>query len=95
MPRAADLRPILPAEAISSATCTKQEAARDYCGGSESTFESWVRRGILPGPVPGTRRWYRKAIERALDRACGIEDQPQRPSTPLEEWRARRDRRAS
>jgi hypothetical protein len=30
------------------------------------TFDDWVRKGILPRPIPGTRRWSRTAIERAL-----------------------------
>lgn len=80
----------------SSLTCTRQEAARDYCGGSVSTFETWRKKGILPGPIPGTRRWYRPAIEQALNKACGLdEDRSQRPSSPLEEWRARRGQRGS
>ena len=80
-------------DAEHSLTCTRREAARDYCGGSVSTFDSWVRKGILPGPIPGTRRWHRPAIEHALNKACGLEDRPQRPSSPLEEWKARRGQR--
>jgi hypothetical protein len=48
--------------------------AAEYCGcGSLPTFDGWVRRGILPGPITGTRRWDRKAIDVALDRASGLE----------------------
>jgi hypothetical protein len=40
---------------------TKTDAAA-YCGcGSLAAFDDWVRRGIVPGPIPGTRRWDRKA----------------------------------
>ena len=35
-------------------------------------FHGWIRRGILPGPIPGTHKWDRKAIDRALDRASGL-----------------------
>jgi hypothetical protein len=31
-------------------------------------FDEWVRRGIVPGPIAGTRRWDRKAIDAALDK---------------------------
>ena len=69
---------------------TRKEAAA-YCGcGSVATFSNWIRRGILPGPVPGTKRWDRKAIDAALDRASGLESRLQQ--SPLEAWRARRAR---
>ncbi len=50
---------------------TRDQAAA-YCG-CETTdaFDGWVRRGIVPGPMAGTRRWDRKAIDRALDRLSG------------------------
>jgi hypothetical protein len=44
---------------------TRPEAAA-MCRVSMSGFDSWVRRGIIPGPIPGTRRWSRIGIERAL-----------------------------
>jgi hypothetical protein len=35
---------------------TKMDAAA-YCGcESLAAFDDWVRRGIVPGPIPGTRR---------------------------------------
>jgi hypothetical protein len=37
-----------------------------------ATFSDWVRRGIAPGPIPGTHIWDRKAIDAALDRASGL-----------------------
>jgi hypothetical protein len=47
--------------------------AAAYCGcESLSAFDDWVRRGIVPGPIPGTHRWDRKAIDAALDRASGL-----------------------
>jgi hypothetical protein len=36
---------------------------------SSSTFARWRAAGLLPDPLPGTKRWDRLAIERALDRA--------------------------
>lgn len=73
---------------------TKKTAAA-YCGcGSLAAFDNWVRRGILPGPIPGTHRWDRKAIDTKLDLASGL--QPRKaPATALEEWRAKKNARAS
>jgi hypothetical protein len=68
-----------------------REEAADYCGcDSMAAFSDWVRRGIIPGPLPGTHRWDRKAIDAALDRASGLETRLQ--ESPLEAWRARRAR---
>jgi hypothetical protein len=67
-------------------------AAAAYCGCGLGSFSDWIQRGIIPGPIPGTNRWDRKAIDAALDRAsglsAGIED-------PFDEWKARRDARTS
>jgi hypothetical protein len=52
---------------------SKKEAAL-YAGcGTLSAFNDWVRRGILPGPIPRTHKWDRKAIDWALDKASGLE----------------------
>jgi hypothetical protein len=37
-----------------------------------SAFRDWIRRGLMPGPLPGTQRYDRKAIDAALDRMSGI-----------------------
>ena len=39
---------------------------------SPDGLDEWVKRGVVPGPIPGTQRWDRKAIDLALDRASGI-----------------------
>ncbi len=44
---------------------TRDEAA-ELCGLSPAGFDVWVRKGIVPGPVKGTRRWSRAALARAL-----------------------------
>jgi hypothetical protein len=68
-----------------------REEATAYCGcESTAAFSDWVRRQIVPGPIPGTNRWDRKAIDAALDRASGLESRL--PQSPLEAWRARRAR---
>ena len=57
------LRP-LPAQAQNERERTlflsRREAAA-ICGISVQTFDTYVRKGILPGPLPGTRRWSRAA----------------------------------
>jgi hypothetical protein len=82
------------ASAIEQRGMTKTDAAA-YCGcESLAAFDDWVRRGILPGPIPGTHRWDRKAIDMKLDLASGL--QPTiAPTTALEEWRAKKNARAS
>ncbi|BCM83814.1 hypothetical protein [Methylobacterium indicum] len=66
---------------------TRDQAA-EYCG-CETTdaFDDWVRRGIVPGPMIGTRRWDRKAIDRALDRRSGLLP-PEAAGQSFEEWLA-------
>lgn len=61
-----------------------REQAAEYCGcESVEAFDGWRRRGIVPGPIAGTARWDRKAIDRALDRRSGLVDD----ATPsIDEW---------
>jgi hypothetical protein len=71
-----------------------KEAAAEYAGAeSLSTFSDWIRRGIMPGPIPGTQKWDRKAIDAYLDRASGLE--PTIPADPFSEWKAGQDARAA
>ncbi len=65
---------------------TREDAAA-YCGLTPEGFDVWVKRGIVPGPIPGTQRWDRKAIDLALDRASGLES-PQKEDNAFEQWRA-------
>lgn len=60
------------------------EQAAEYCGCETiEAFNTWVKRKIIPGPIPGTHRWDRKAIDQALDRLSGLtKDQ----SSSFEEW---------
>lgn len=50
---------------------TGAEAAA-YLGITSATFTKWVADGRAPKPLPGTRRWDRKAIDLALDKVSGI-----------------------
>jgi len=66
---------------------TKQEAA-DYCGcATLAAFDQWRAKGIVPDAIPGTNRWDRKAIDRALDRASGIVTGSDELS-PYQRWKA-------
>lgn len=47
-------------------------SAATYCGITLATWSKWVADGIMPKPVEFTRRWDRKAIDIALDKASGI-----------------------
>jgi hypothetical protein len=72
---------------------TKSEAA-EYAGcTSVSMFNDWVRKGILPHAIPGTRRWDRKAIDLALDKASNLTGVTGRPMTALERWQADKERK--
>lgn len=59
-----------------------REAAAEYLGLSLSGFDAWVAEGRIPGPIPGTRRWDRKAIDLALDRASGLQS-----ASPFQTWK--------
>ena len=65
----------------------KREEAAAYCGVGVSTFTDWVRRGIVPGPVPATHRWDRKAIDAALDVLSRIDDKVEHQA--LDQWKAK------
>lgn len=50
---------------------TREDAA-EYCGVTAWTLDKYVQRGLLPGPMPGTKRWDRKALDIALDQLSNI-----------------------
>jgi hypothetical protein len=65
--------------------------AAAYCGLVPATFSQWVAAGRLPGPLPGTRRWDRKAIDLALDKLSGIETHAAPPEDDVDAAFARWD----
>jgi predicted DNA-binding transcriptional regulator AlpA len=71
---------------------TKAEAAA-YCAVTPSRFYQLVRAGTLPGPVPGTTRYDRVAIDRALDKHAGLTAEAE--LSPLQEWLAKDGNRAA
>lgn len=59
-----------------------------YCGITLATLATWVAAGQLPKPLPGTRRWDRKAVDAALDWASGIAPPAlSEGEAALEKWR--------
>jgi hypothetical protein len=68
---------------------TKEQAA-EYCGcATTAAFDVWIRKGIVPGAIPGTTRWDRKAIDLALAKASNIETTAS-PGSLLAEWKAQK-----
>ncbi len=72
---------------------TRSEAA-GYCGLSPEGFSSWISSGKLPPPLPGTRRWDRRALDLSLDRLSGMTQSDASPVSALDERRARHARPA-
>lgn len=66
---------------------TKDGICQHLGGISASTYDNWRRRGIVPGPVPGTDRYDIRAHDLALDRISGLDNRAgQTAPSPLEEW---------
>lgn len=61
---------------------TRSEAAA-LCGLTTAGFDVWVRKGIVPPAIKGTRRWSRAAIEAAVSGA-----KPPTTLSPFEQWKA-------
>ena len=62
-------------------------AAADYAGcQTVAAFHAWVRRGLMPKPMPGTRRYDRRAIDLALDQLSQITSHSAEPSA-YEQWK--------
>ena len=67
------------------------EEAADYLGLTASGFQVWVRKGLVPGPISGTHRWDRKALDIKLDRQSGLDSKYE--GSDYEKWKARRNAR--
>jgi hypothetical protein len=69
---------------VNALTLTRGQAAA-LCGLTPSGFDGWVRLGIVPPPIMGTRRWSRVQLERAL---AGLPWVPpdQVEEDPMEKW---------
>ncbi|ALN75823.1 AlpA family transcriptional regulator [Aureimonas sp. AU20] len=67
---------------------TRREAA-ELLGISPSTFDNWVRKGIIPKPLEGTKRWSRAAIERAVSGEPASRARVDDPEAIYAEWKRR------
>lgn len=66
---------------------SKQEAA-EYCGCKTlAAYDDWRRKGIVPGPIPGTNNYDRKLIDIWLDKASQIA-QPSNELSPYQRAKA-------
>ncbi len=70
-------------EGMSARLFTMKNLASEL-GVPVNTARSWVKRGIIPGPMPGTRYWDIKAVHLALDKLSGLE--PEKEEDALEKW---------
>lgn len=72
----------------------KRGQAAEMCQLTPAGFDVWVRKGIVPTAIKGTRRWSRDAIMRALSGGkVGFNDNGQ-PMDAFEEWEAQNARKA-
>lgn len=67
--------------------CLTRGQAAAYCGLTSAGFTAWCRQGIVPGPIPGTKRWDRKALDAALDKASGMKHADADLPDPFEAWK--------
>jgi predicted DNA-binding transcriptional regulator AlpA len=66
---------------------TRREAAT-MCKISVQTFDAWIRKGLLPRPMAGTRRWSRAAVELALTGGA-VAPLVDSQHSPFEQWKRR------
>lgn len=67
---------------------TRAEAAA-YCRMTPSRFSQLVRAETLPAAIPGTTRYDRAAIDRALDKLSGLTTDVE--LSPYQKWKQKRD----
>ena len=65
----------------------RQEAA-EMCKISVQTFDIWVRKGILSGPIKSTRRWSRVSVEGALS-GGQVAPPSESDQSAFEQWKNR------
>ncbi len=74
--------------AVSPRLMTKAEAA-EYCAITPSRLSQLVKAGTLPRSIPGTTRWDKAAIDRALDNLSGLTAESE--LSPYQKWKQGRD----
>lgn len=71
--------------------CLTPRQTAGYCALTRSGFSAWQRQGLVPGPIPGTNRWDRKALDAALDKASGLREAQAQPEDAYTAWKRERD----
>lgn len=55
--------------------CLTKAQVAEACGVAETSVPALVRKGVIPRPIPGTRRWSRDHLqEHLLQRSKGGQD---------------------
>ena len=86
-------RPVLADAGIAPRLLTREQAAA-YCSVSARGFSEWVKAGKMPGPVLGTTRWDRRAIDAVLDKASGLETRGV-PEDAFDRWKRERHEKST
>jgi hypothetical protein len=63
---------------------SRREAA-DYLNIKPRTFSDWVKRGLAPPKIWGTRKWSQQAIDDHLNAHSGVNAKGQH-ETGFEQW---------
>jgi hypothetical protein len=58
--------------AVEPRLLSKSDVARYLGYATIESLQSFIDRGIVPPPIPGTSRYDRLAIDAALDRVSGL-----------------------
>lgn len=77
-----------PTMTIQPRLMTKAEAAA-YCAVTPSRFYQLVKAGTLPSSIPGTTRYDKAAIDRALDKLSGLTSDAE--LSPYQKWKQARE----
>jgi len=69
----------------------KLKEAATYVGLSVNGYRNAVKKGILPGPIPGTSIYDLHKIDEAFDQLSGIIKKEKSSLDPYEQWLASQD----
>ncbi len=82
-------------ETVLPPTLTREQVAQLW-GVSRNTVSSYVKRGAIPKPIPGSRKWSKAEVIRARDNPTRGEPATTEAQadniTPFEKWRRARGR---
>lgn len=70
-----------------------RKEASAYCNITPTAFSGWVRTNKMPPPIPGTRKWDKRAIDAKLDEISGLAGNDNAGETDLQKWKRERDAR--